>query len=319
MNRIALIVPYLNRAKWLPSMLDSLSAQTIMPYEAIFVDNGSVDNSHNIVDAYIGRLQERGCLAINLTCSRQGAAAARNAGWRISRAEYIYFFDSDDRLSPNFFEWANQKVNTCQPSELYVIISRILLANGKFISRKHGFSPRACFQIISPYLTTQTMIIHRSLLEKVGGWNPALKFWDDWELGYRLLKASPSIDYDKSHAWHSLFAHPDSITGNGHASRSVSILRTLQQVEELINQHPHRDSLDLIALHYRIHIMAGRLIYESCPEGARNLLKNFPLSPLSPLNKFTCHLLKQYTSHGGRGAWVIAWGMLKIQSILHRK
>lgn len=92
---ISIIVPVYNAEAFIEKAFDFIKIQTVkIPYEVIFVDNNSKDNSFSILEG----------LAIQYSYIRifkevkQGAAAARNTGLSKARGDYIYFYDVDDQL-----------------------------------------------------------------------------------------------------------------------------------------------------------------------------------------------------------------------------
>ena len=98
---VSVVVPCYNAERFLPGCLESLAAQQAScSYEVILVDDGSWDRT--------GELLEKAAAENSLfRCLRQengGAAAARNAGMREARGEYLLFVDADDVVSPNYVQ-----------------------------------------------------------------------------------------------------------------------------------------------------------------------------------------------------------------------
>lgn len=93
-NKVSVIIPIYNTAKYLGACLDSVLRQTHKNIEIICVDDGSTDESYVILD-YYKRKDKR----IILTKSKhQGQSAARNIGMRIATGDYVCFVDSDDLI-----------------------------------------------------------------------------------------------------------------------------------------------------------------------------------------------------------------------------
>ena len=95
---LSIIIPVYNSSKFLRECLDSILKQDSYEYEIICVDDGSEDNSLDILHEY-----EK--LFYNYKIIKQehrGLAAARNNGIKVSCGEYIYFVDSDDIVGDNF-------------------------------------------------------------------------------------------------------------------------------------------------------------------------------------------------------------------------
>lgn len=95
---ISVIVPTYNSARFIGEALDSILAQTLRPEQIIVVDDGSTDNTADVV----GRYKDRRIQYIRQP--HTGAASARNAGLDAARGAYIAFLDADDRWRPIFLE-----------------------------------------------------------------------------------------------------------------------------------------------------------------------------------------------------------------------
>lgn len=99
---ISIIVPIYNVGSYLRRCLDSLVGQTIKNVEIVCVDDGSTDDSSDILQEYAA-CDER--IRV-VTQKNAGLSAARNAGMRVANAEFITFVDSDDYVEPNTYEQA---------------------------------------------------------------------------------------------------------------------------------------------------------------------------------------------------------------------
>ena len=107
MPKVSVIIPVYNVEKYLSQCLDSVVNQTLKDIEIICVDDGSTDNSLEILKTYA---QKDSRIKI-LTQQNQYAGVARNKGLEIATGEYVHFLDSDD--------W----IETCAYEELYNLIS----------------------------------------------------------------------------------------------------------------------------------------------------------------------------------------------------
>ena len=97
---ISIIVPVYNSEKYLDECLKSIQKQSYRNFEVICVDDGSTDNSANIVNEYI-KTDTRFQL---FTQSNSGVSAARNLGLSKVSGEFICFVDSDDIIDNLFLE-----------------------------------------------------------------------------------------------------------------------------------------------------------------------------------------------------------------------
>ncbi len=94
---LSVIIPAYNYAHLLRRVLGSVLDQTTSACEVIVVDDGSTDNTLNVLAELQYERQERFRF---VTQANAGAAAARNHGWRLSRGNWLLFLDADDELMP---------------------------------------------------------------------------------------------------------------------------------------------------------------------------------------------------------------------------
>lgn len=93
---LSIIIPTYNVDKYITETIKSITMQkTNYLYEVIFIDDGSYDNTVNLIEEYIKKNDN---YKLYTQC-HQGAGVARNLGIRKARGKYIYFLDSDDLLA----------------------------------------------------------------------------------------------------------------------------------------------------------------------------------------------------------------------------
>lgn len=112
---ISIIIPTFDRGYIIYETLDSIISQTYKNWECIIVDDGSTDNTKDIVDQYIEK-DSRFSYHLRPVEKPKGANACRNYGFEVSRGEYIKWFDSDDIMLPEFLE--KQIITLINDSEL---------------------------------------------------------------------------------------------------------------------------------------------------------------------------------------------------------
>lgn len=122
MAEVSIVIPVYNTGKYLKECVHSLQAQTFRDFEAIFVNDGSTDDSLKVLEELI-----KGDNRFKVfTQTNQGPSAARNAGIEIATAEWITFIDSDDAVSQSFIELMVEKAHEtstdivcCQKKNFY--------------------------------------------------------------------------------------------------------------------------------------------------------------------------------------------------------
>lgn len=97
---ISIVMPVYNVARFLPSCLDSLRAQTFRDWTCLLVDDGSNDGSSSICRSYA----ERDARFVVRSTENGGAYSARNLGLSAADGDMVYFCDSDDILHPELLE-----------------------------------------------------------------------------------------------------------------------------------------------------------------------------------------------------------------------
>jgi len=97
--KISVIVRTYNSAKYVKGAIDSILQQTIQPdlYEIVVVDDGSTDNTKDILDLYKGRIRL-------IEEKHRGAIRALNVGIREAQGNYVILLDADDMFEPRILE-----------------------------------------------------------------------------------------------------------------------------------------------------------------------------------------------------------------------
>jgi len=100
--RVSIVIPAYNAGLYLGQCLDSVRRQTVNDWEAIVVDDGSLDDTAEIVGSYA---QRDGRIRLH-SQKNQGVSVARNHGFAVTSTEtsFITFLDADDTLEPNALE-----------------------------------------------------------------------------------------------------------------------------------------------------------------------------------------------------------------------
>lgn len=96
---ISIIVPVYNTAAYLEHCVSSIIAQRYSNWEAIFIDDGSTDNSFSILSEYA----KNDARIRVIRQENAGAGMARNAGIDVATGRYLVFLDSDDFIAPDYF------------------------------------------------------------------------------------------------------------------------------------------------------------------------------------------------------------------------
>ena len=299
MNGISVIIPYYNRMDYFKDMLDSLLGLVVKPDEIILVNNNASSQMVAMAEQFKSKMAEI-CNVILMDCISPGACAARNAGLNRASSDFVYFFDSDDIMSADFIERVKKEISR-QELDMYVFFTTIRKNDGSTHVRNYGASKYPWYQIITPFLTTQSVVVRKMYFQQTGGWDESLHYWNDWELGVRLLTNKPQMLYFQDKSYHIIHSHPNSITGRSLSERFDEINIAIDKV-----YHDIQDRKSINALYFRKSIIAGKIKAEGNGLlGMRLKKKSYP-EKQSTLNRIISFALYHYSALGLPGAWRIA-------------
>ncbi|MCK4325602.1 glycosyltransferase family 2 protein [bacterium] len=188
---VSVIVPTYNREHLIGSAIQSVLNQTYQDFEIIIVDDGSTDNTEEVVKSFnderIQYIRHR---------ENWGAPAARNTGIRVARGEYIAFQDSDDEWLPEKLEKQIKIFKNVSP-EVGVVYTDLWIM-GKDGKKKYFHSPKIMpedgivYKKILNYkvgsISDGSAMIRRNCLDKVGVFDERMPRLQDLEFFIRLSK-----------------------------------------------------------------------------------------------------------------------------------
>jgi glycosyltransferase involved in cell wall biosynthesis len=233
-NMLSIIIPMYNRADLVGETLDSVLTQTYQDWECIVVDDGSTDNSLQVVQEYCNR-DQRIRLMSRPVEREKGVSTCRNIGVENTTSEYVYFLDSDDLLSPEFSQTIIEAIKNYPEAEYAAFqFDAFLESPSKPTYRSRKFNPAkgTLFeQIMINHVqsNTQTYLWKRSLLECVPMmWREGFRYaCDDLDFTKRIIcTASNGIWFDIPCLIHVRHSNTNSIAGNykKNISRKIKIL-----------------------------------------------------------------------------------------------
>ena len=195
---VSILIPAFNAEEWVADTLRSAIAQTWEPKEIIVVDDGSTDQTYEVARQF----ESQGVLVV--TQKNQGASAARNKAFALSKGAFIQWLDADDLLAPDKIARQMQAWDE-DPSE------RILLSSAwglfTYRHRRAEFASTALWCDLSPtewllrklgqnlYMQTATWLVSRELTKAAGPWDTRLLSDDDGEYFSRVLLASDGVRF----------------------------------------------------------------------------------------------------------------------------
>ncbi|MBD5385734.1 glycosyltransferase family 2 protein [bacterium] len=105
--KLSIIIPCYNVGEYIGNTLDSILKQTDKSWEVIAVDDGSTDNTLDILHSFS---KDNSRIKV-ITQNNSGVSIARNEGLKLATGNYVYFLDGDDTIATNLVEEVNQYVH----------------------------------------------------------------------------------------------------------------------------------------------------------------------------------------------------------------
>lgn len=185
--RVSVIIPTHNRANLLPTAIHSALAQTVTDIEVIVVDDGSSDNTQQVLAGF--KDPRVRCLR---NSPGKGAAGARNAGIAAATGEYIAFLDDDDQW---FVEKLTRQLAALEaaPAGTGLCLTGYLCYNGPHLTEYIG--GKKWFDLLDfrrgvdaqyRLIVTTGWLVKRDLLTQAGLFDASIPVWEDWEMALRL-------------------------------------------------------------------------------------------------------------------------------------
>lgn len=185
---ISVIIPTYNRAKYVTKVIDSVLSQTYTDYEIIVVDDGSTDNTREVLGSYMDKITYK-------YQENAGVSAARNTGIRIASGQWIAFLDSDDIWLPDKLASQMRCVNRTHAKVCFTNVEftekKKKLSKGKQYGEEVFQEPFDLILQDSLVLYVQSLLIDQRLLQKLGGYDERLKLAEDTSLIYNLAFETP--------------------------------------------------------------------------------------------------------------------------------
>ena len=187
---VSVIVPTFDRAGSLPRALDSIAAQTTPPGETLVVDDGSGDDTVEIVkERYPGARLLRQPRTL-------GVSAARNLGIRYAKGRWLAFLDSDDEWRPRKLELqlralaASQEHRFCHTDEIWMRRGRRVNPRRRH-QKPDGWVFEHCLPLCA--ISPSSVLLHREILDRVGLFDESLPVCEDYDLWLRVCSRYPVL------------------------------------------------------------------------------------------------------------------------------
>lgn len=206
---ISIVIPLYNKEKNIVLTVESVIAQTYKDWELIIVDDGSTDNSLEIVRERVSELTYKKIRIIHK--ENGGVCSARNRGIEDAKGEYVALLDGDDQWDKDYLAEQVKMIHDFPEAAMWGI-NYAELYEGKLVRKLEtglgeGYRGYVAnyFQMptrISDLFCSSSVVIRREVFDKVGMFDERLKYSEDIDMWYRIIANYSVAFYDQYMVWY---------------------------------------------------------------------------------------------------------------------
>jgi glycosyltransferase involved in cell wall biosynthesis len=194
--KISIIIATYNSARFLPEAIDSVLCQTYKQFEIIIINDGSTDNTLQVLEPYLPYIT-----LINQ--ENKGPGVARNSVMHMAKGKYLVFLDADDLLLPDKLKaqleylekypqvdvvYSNGYYSTLLPDG---IIEKQLFTDIGYLRKDLGTPPESIkILAIQNAFPIHAAMVRKAAILDIGGFDKRLPALMDWDLWYRIAQSS---------------------------------------------------------------------------------------------------------------------------------
>lgn len=187
-SSISVVITAYNASKWIRRTIDTILSQTYPALEVIVVDDGSIDNTAEIVLSYGNNVKH----VYQVNC---GQPIARNRGIRLAKGGFIAFVDADDYwhiqklekqidlIQSQGLAWVVSDAEWVDDKEEKIELSKLLMVEGNVFTNL----------LKGNFIISATPVVRREVFDQVGYFNedPEARIGEDWDMWLRIASRYP--------------------------------------------------------------------------------------------------------------------------------
>lgn len=186
---VSVIIPAFNAANTIVRAIDSVRQQNVGPIEIIVIDDGSADNTVDVVRNNIADGENIQVLRMQ---QNSGVSAARNTGIRVAQGKYLAFLDADDIWLPAKLQKQIARMEQDPTITLVSCNSRLISESG--VPLKEGHRNRPPVEgtdawktlLVYNFIPTPTVLTRTAVVKALGGFDVSLAVGEDLDLWIKL-------------------------------------------------------------------------------------------------------------------------------------
>jgi glycosyltransferase involved in cell wall biosynthesis len=189
MSVFTVIIPLYNKQDYIINCLESIFTQSFQDFEILVVDDCSTDSSLRLVKEW-----SKKPVSIIQHAVNEGLASTRNTGIQNATTEYVTFLDADDVWLPNFLESIFGLINTYPEARIFATnyyekwFDKLIIPHNnthQFQDDFTGIIPFFKLNLQQGIYNHGSVCLHKEVYEKVGFYNPQIKFSQDIDFNIR--------------------------------------------------------------------------------------------------------------------------------------
>ena len=236
MMSVSIVVAAYNAEKTIAETVQSLIDQTYPDKEIIITNDGSEDNTPQILDDFAARFPG---LVQAIHQTNQGQSIARNAALARAKGDFIAFMDADDIWAPNKIERQVEFLTRNPEYGLVYTEGRYIDAAGNKMERfdcSTDFTGN-CFETlyVKNNIVGTSVMTRRAILDEVGTFVPELRACENWELWTRISHKYPITFIDEELSFY-----------RRHGSNMTSNIDKMRENRLKAVEHNHRQYRDTV-------------------------------------------------------------------------
>ena len=186
--RFSVVVPVFNCERYIREALESVLGQDYPPVEVIVVDDGSIDNTAQIVQQFADRY-----LISYVRQDNQGPSAARNRGVSLAQGDWIAFLDADDVWYQGKLAAHREYINAYPDVDFFWSDMSYIDEHGHPRKPKTWGDPFAQIVFNRPVCPLpSSVVMKKDIFARTAGFNTLLRCYEDLEFFYRVVTIFPS-------------------------------------------------------------------------------------------------------------------------------
>ena len=189
-NYISVVCPTYNSSQYIEKTLEMLLLQLEPIDEIIFSDDGSSDNTVELLEEWKKVVEKQGFSILIIKNKHQGPGATRNSGIKQAKHEWISFLDADDLWKPEKILKIKESITSNPGKNIFLHNEEYARIDGSISVLLHGQNYREDVSLSKQlyrrcFFSTSAITLHKSLLQE-GLFDPTLPNGQDFELWLRL-------------------------------------------------------------------------------------------------------------------------------------